>query len=101
MPARKPLAKGRSGHRWRTIKSAFRAKCVAAKSVCWLCGQRIDYTLKFPHPESFEPDHYHPVSTHPELAEDPANLRPSHRDCNLRRGNKAPTLGLGRQSRKW
>ncbi|AXQ51900.1 HNH endonuclease [Gordonia phage Catfish] len=92
---------GRSTRAWRRLKAAFRRKCADARAVCWLCGQPIDYALEHPHPYAFEPDHYHPVATHPHLAEDPANLRPSHADCNKRRGDRAPTFGLGRQSRKW
>lgn len=92
---------GRTTRSWRKLRKQFRERCANARAVCWLCGQAIDYSLPFGHPEAWEPDHYHPVATHPELAEDIANLRPSHRDCNIRRGAAAPVLGLGRQSRKW
>ncbi|QQM15151.1 HNH endonuclease [Gordonia phage TinaLin] len=92
---------GRSTRRWRVLKAEFRRKCKQRRAPCWLCGQPIDYTLVHPHPEAFEPDHYHPVAKRPELAEDPANLRPSHSSCNRSRGDREVVLGLGRQSRQW
>jgi hypothetical protein len=67
---------------------------------CWLCGQPIDYD----DPTSghrFELDHYYPASTHPEYYEDPANFRPSGRDCNRERSNRPPRPGLGSLSRVW
>lgn len=36
--------------------------------------------------DSFELDHYQPVSTHPHLVYDPTNARPSHKKCNRARG---------------
>ena len=49
----------------------------------------IDYGANFKQSNSFEADHYHPVSTHPHLALAMGNLRPSHQSCNRSRGNKA------------
>lgn len=54
---------------------------------CALCGLPIDYTLKTPHPMSFEVDEIVPVS----LGGDPCdinNCQPAHRICNQRKGNK-------------
>jgi 5-methylcytosine-specific restriction endonuclease McrA len=46
-------------------------------------------------------DHYpYPKSTHPHLAEDPANLAPAHRRCNLSAGNR-DIRPLGVTSRDW
>lgn len=57
-----------------------------ANAACWICGQPIDYHLT-DGPDCWEPDHYLPRSTHPELAADPRNIRPSHRSCNRRRSD--------------
>jgi 5-methylcytosine-specific restriction endonuclease McrA len=70
--------------------------------VCWLDNQPIDYTIIDPHHDGvWEPDHYWPVSTHPQFAEDPANLRASHRECNRNRGNEQHMPSLGTLSRDW
>lgn len=73
-----------------------------AESLCWLCGMRIDYDVD-PNstPESHNLDHYYPVSTHPELAEDPANWRHSHALCNNERGNRTPDYELNEQIPDW
>lgn len=92
---------GRSTRKWKRLKRDFEILAAERKLPCWLDGQPIDYTLPKDHPDSFSVDHFHPVSTHPEHAEDPANLKASHRHCNLARGNRAPKLGLGRQTRNW
>ena len=93
---------GRDGRVWRTLAAEFRRECEAIDATCWLCGQAIDYTADATsHPDAFNPDHFHPVSSHPELAEDPANLRASHRSCNIARGDGPPMLGLGQTSRAW
>lgn len=68
---------------------------------CWICTQPIDYDAPPNHPDSFEPDHYYPVSTHPHLANDPANLRASHSKCNRSRGNKPPEQGIWLQAEEW
>ena len=68
---------------------------------CWLCGQPINMQLPRTDPDSFELDHILPVSTHPELANDPANTRPAHKQCNRARGNRPPKPNLGHTSRNW
>ena len=67
-----------------------------ALAVCWLCLASIDYEAPpGTTPDSHELDHYYPVSTHPNLQDDPANFRHAHRECNNRSGNRTPSLGLG------
>lgn len=97
-----------SSRRYRKLKATFKADCQARGAVCWLCGQAIDYTIPHRDPDTgvfnadaFELDHMHPRSTHPDLAEDPANFRPAHRACNGKRGNKMPKQSIGRLSRQW
>ncbi len=96
---------GQTSRRWRTIiRPQFRAECAAQDLPCWLCGQGIDYGLADPYDDNvWEPDHMYPRSTHREFAEDPGNLRPSHRKCNRVRSNTKHTNlhGLGNQSKSW
>ena len=83
-------------------KKAFRERCAREHAVCWLCGMPIDYTVE-PNTtdDSFNLDHYYPVSKRPDLQYDPAGFRPSHTSCNRLRGNKDPELPLGTLSRQW
>lgn len=69
---------------------------------CWLCKQRIAYDVE-PNtaPDSHNLDHYHPVSTHPELQHDTTNWRHSHMLCNQSRGNHTPSAGLGAEVDAW
>lgn len=85
----------------KTVRRHFREECKAKDEPCWLCGQRtIDYETQG-EPDSFSLDHFYPVSTHPEFITDPANFRASHSLCNTKRGNAAPTAGLGTTSEDW
>lgn len=76
-----------------------------ANAPCWLCGEPIDYALGMStlgsSGDAWEPDHYRDRKHHPELALDPANIRPSHKKCNRRRGTKAGLTQLGSPSRQW
>ncbi|MEV4735545.1 MULTISPECIES: hypothetical protein [unclassified Microbacterium] len=91
-----------TGRRFRRLKGEFRTECERDDEPCWLCGQRIDYTVPdWSTDDSFSLDHYFPVSTHPHLQTDPAGFRAAHTDCNRRRSNRAPHPGLGRVSRSW
>lgn len=99
---------GRRTRRYRMLRAAFREQCAmfinpdgTMGACCWLCGKPLDYSLPDDHPEGFNLDHAIPVSTHPELAEDPANFRSSHKDCNERRGDRAPFIELGTPSEDW
>lgn len=88
-----------SGPRWRKLKAQVRGR----GGPCCRCGQSIDRTLAWPDPASFSVDHYpHPLSTHPHLAEDPANLAPAHLLCNQSAGaSGAGHPGLGDASEAW
>jgi hypothetical protein len=52
-------------------------------------------------PDSHDLDHFYPISTHPELQEDPANWCHAHAECNVDRGADAPLPGLGALSQNW
>ncbi|MFD7157941.1 HNH endonuclease [Kribbella sp. WER1] len=89
---------GRAGRRWLRLVAEVRAR----RGTCCRCGQRIDYRLAYPDPNSFSVDHFpYPLSTHPHLAEDPANLAPAHLHCNKAAGNRRPLPNLGNTSEQW
>jgi len=73
-----------------------------ANAPCWICGQPIDYSVKRSSTDdAWEGDHRFPRSTHPELADEPANILPAHRRCNRARQAKAGVTQLGTRSRDW
>lgn len=75
------------GHRsWRKLRDEYRTECATQKLRCWICNERIDYTLRWPDNMAFEADHIFGVKAHPELALDRSNLAPSHSTCNRKRG---------------
>lgn len=89
--------KGRTGRPWIRLK----AEVFARRRPCCRCGQPIDYTLAYPDPNSKSVDHYpHPLSTHPHLAEDPANLAAAHLHCNVSAG-KDGALRAGTPTEAW
>jgi 5-methylcytosine-specific restriction endonuclease McrA len=89
---------GRRGSRWRKLREEVKAR----GDNCYHDGQPIDYTLAWPHPDSFSVDHRLPLSKHPELAEDPGNLVASHLRCNQSKGAKEDLkLSLGNRSEDW
>ena len=69
---------------------------------CWICKKRVDYAAKPGTTDlSHELDHYYPVSLYPDLQDDPANFRHSHRLCNRERGNGQPKVELGEPVPDW
>ena len=93
---------GRDTATWRKLRLQCFKRDKANDNPCWICGGRIDYNAKpSSTPESWEPDHRHSVNTHPELAEVPENVLPSHKRCNRARGSRAGINNLGRRSREW
>lgn len=63
-----------------------RARLQSTTNTCALCGQPIPPGLDPTDPDSFTADHIVPISkggTHAMK-----NLRPAHRRCNTRRGNR-------------
>lgn len=95
-----------TGRPWRRLRTEFRTECERDDAPCWICHQPIDYTITNPpgekqNTEAWEPDHLYPRSTHPHLAMDRANLRPSHLGCNRARGNGMVDDDLGVLSRQW
>ena len=88
--------KGTSGARNRpdkdgTHRATFdknKKKIYATQTVCAICGQPVDFKLKFPHPMSATVDHIIPVSKggHPS---DIDNLQLAHLKCNRAKSDKA------------
>jgi 5-methylcytosine-specific restriction endonuclease McrA len=68
---------------------------------CWLCGNPIDYKLKYPHPQSWSLDHAIPIKDNPALTLNPSNFRSAHITCNRRRGSDEPAIDLGIPSQIW
>lgn len=91
-----PRSKGRTGRPWRRAA----AKVKASSNVCWICGHQIDLLLPAKDPMSFTVDHVVPVSRGGPLR-DVRYLRPAHRRCNSRRGNRVTFVALPPTSRRW
>lgn len=91
----------RYGSAFKARRKIFKEECRQANTPCWLCGHAdVDFDT-VGEDDSFELDHFYPTSTHAQFIADPANFRCSHRLCNMRRSNKAPSAGLGSTSQEW
>ena len=94
-PSRK-VRKG--GRQFEKDRKAFFLKCKAEHAVCWLCGMPIDYDApQNSSDDSYNLDHFYPVTKRPDLQHDPAGFR----QCNNLRGNKDPATPIGTLSRQW
>ncbi len=71
----------RSGRVWR----ALCAQVYQEESICWICLQPVDVTLRGRTRWSRSVDHVKPVDSHPHLALLRSNLRLAHYGCNSRR----------------
>lgn len=78
---------------------------------CAICHEPIDYTLRTPHPGSFEVDHIDPCAKGGDLWAR-SNLQPTHRKCNRAKWDKPmwavgkkpeakPKQGPPRTSQRW
>lgn len=80
----------------RTAFEKNRQIILKTQNVCGICGQRVDFDYKFPHPLSPTVDHIIPVSK----GGDPSaleNLQLAHRYCNREKSNKVFSVGLARE----
>lgn len=83
-------ARRSNGHARTKLRNSVKAMGLP----CAICGRPIDYSLKAGDPWSYELDEIHPVSRWQEFgyaskqaaALDPANVQPTHRICNQRKG---------------
>jgi hypothetical protein len=71
----------------------IRARAFAESDVCWLCGQWIDMSLKWPDPWSKSGDHIVPLSRGGHIR---GQVALAHLRCNQRRGRKMPPVHHGR-----
>ncbi len=64
-----------------------RAKILATREICGICGRPVDKALKWPHPFSPTVDHIIPIDKggHPS---DISNLQLAHWCCNRRKSDK-------------
>ena len=61
----------------------FRARWRATRAACAICGQAIDFDIKWPDPRSFVVDHITPLAkggTHSFQ-----NTQPAHAECNSKK----------------
>lgn len=99
--------KRRRGARWDRVRAQAFARDRARNAGCWICilegrDPTIDYSLPISSaPRAWEADHYIPVDDRPDLEYDLGNIRPSHVECNRRRGKRAGIDLLGTPSRDW
>lgn len=61
----------------------------ARRRPCCICGQPIDYSLRWPNPQSFSVQHVISRKIRPELTFDVTNCDASHLDCNQSLGTQA------------
>jgi 5-methylcytosine-specific restriction endonuclease McrA len=92
---------GRGSHLAKQQTEDLRRLSALRNSPCCRCGQAIDYSLRWPHPDAFSKEHLRPVSLFPHLAEDPENLAPSHWRCNASAGNRQNAPALGVTGQEW
>lgn len=89
MPRDKPQANTRPDHNGpqRAQFESNKKKIYATQTVCGICGQTVNFRLKWPHPLSPCIDHIIPVSKggHPSDLE---NLQLAHMHCNRQKSDK-------------
>lgn len=68
-------------------------KIYATQTICGICGMRVDFNLKYPHPLSPCIDHIIPVSKggHPS---DIDNLQLAHWACNRQKSDKLIEINI-------
>lgn len=90
VPARE-LRKGKPARidhgQLRQVYERNRKRIFATQSVCAICGQPVDFSLKYPDPMSATCDHIIPIA----LGGDPIaldNLQLAHAACNMKKSSK-------------
>lgn len=69
--------------RSKALQNMHRVRIAKTRSACHICGQPIDYTLKWPDSMSFVVDHVVPISRGG--SDEIGNKRASHAVCNARK----------------
>ena len=84
----------RKQRRSTTIRDKHRRAIASGKPPCALCGKPIDYSLVYPHEQSYVVDHVVPLDAGgPDVLD---NKQPAHRGCNSAKGARtiAPVMRL-------
>lgn len=86
-PRAKPNLRPDHNGRQRALFESNKKKIYASQRVCGICGNPVDFGLKFPHPLSPTVDHIIPVAKggHPS---DISNLQLAHFCCNRQKSDK-------------
>ena len=86
------------------VRDAHRRTIAHGKPECALCGDEIDYSLRYPDPECYVVDHIHPRAKGG--ADELANKQPAHNRCNRAKSDKIaddiqPAAEVFITSRQW
>jgi 5-methylcytosine-specific restriction endonuclease McrA len=80
----------RHGKGYKAFRRA-RERIKRQRPPCWLCGKPIDWDAPPAHPDSYELDHYVPISKGGEnMPRGQDSLRAAHSSCNRKRGSRLP-----------
>lgn len=80
----------RHGKGYKAFRRA-RERIKRERPPCWICGKAINYEAPPGHPDSFELDHYIPLSRGGEnMPRELGSLRPACSKCNRSRGASLP-----------
>lgn len=71
------------GKRNDVVRKRARQALTKSRAACHICGEPIDYTLKTPHPRSFEADHVQALARGG--ADALPNFKAAHRECNSKK----------------
>lgn len=86
---------------YRRLRAELKAQWQATNAPC-ICGhQHIDWDAPPGDPDSFELDHTISRKNRPDLALDPANMRPSALRCNRSKGAGTATPTIGDTTEDW
>lgn len=86
----------RTGHR--TYRNKRARALAGANLTCAWCGNPIDKTLKYPHPQSPSADHITPIAAG---GHNLGKLQPMHLRCNIQKGKGREHLRPTRHARNW
>ena len=92
-----PMGKEKYGTQYAQFVSS-RKKIIASESICAICGQPVDKSLKFPHPLSASVDHIIPWDKGGDCSID--NLQLTHLSCNRKKSDKIYPEKPRRDSKK-
>ena len=82
------MATMRNNHSYVQRREALKRIAMRKNLPCHLCGDPIDYTAPYTDRRAFTADHIEPIATGGSMT---GPLKPAHRSCNSRRGDKPLT----------